>query len=574
MILISAGLVLAAIVLLIAGFVLTKPFLIMWSIVVCVLSALFLVIGAYLRRHELFPGGRKAGAPVEPGQKAAQPSAVTAPHAHVGQPQAVPPRTPVLQAQPMGAPPTLPRPHPVPPGRPHSRPAAGGISPDALVLVIPGRKRYHVAGCRQLIGRDHEELTYEEAREEGFSPCTSCLPDAALGGRQLPPVDPTESGTTSASPSIGLPASGGAPPGAHPSTPRPGAPSSGAPSTGAASPGAASTGAGSTGAASSGSVSFGATSAGAPPSGPPSAGPASSGASPLGATSPGSAASGAHSSGATQPGAPSPGAASPASSDDDAAATTGSDDPRMAGPTRELRVPRPGDLAAATPSPAQTPASPKPEATGGWFTREEPESAGTRVNPYAAERAEAPSEGAGSQATGRETPASGKAVTGASEGTRRAEDELPADDASPAAASASEPVTTADERPATQPESSGPTSGDAAPEESVPEVSAPGESVPESSAPKAQTAETVSEAEAPRGDDDTGPVPVVRAEDEGGGRSGTVTVIVGTRRFHSATCPLVKGAGDNGVESMTVAAAEAAGLTACSVCQHERESVG
>ncbi|MCF6476720.1 hypothetical protein FAF44_51610, partial [Nonomuraea sp. MG754425] len=56
------------------------------------------------------------------------------------------------------------------------------------MLVIPGRKRYHVPGCRQLTGRDHEELTYEEAREEGFTPCTACLPDAALGGRQLPPA--------------------------------------------------------------------------------------------------------------------------------------------------------------------------------------------------------------------------------------------------------------------------------------------------------------------------------------------------------------------------------------------------
>ncbi|TLF63903.1 hypothetical protein FE391_28225, partial [Nonomuraea sp. KC401] len=66
MILISAGLVLAAVVLLIAGFVLAKPFLIMWSIVVSVLSALFLVIGAFLRRNELFPGGGQAAAPATP----------------------------------------------------------------------------------------------------------------------------------------------------------------------------------------------------------------------------------------------------------------------------------------------------------------------------------------------------------------------------------------------------------------------------------------------------------------------------------------------------------------------------
>src|SRR5690606_15170368 len=106
------------------------------------------------------------------------------------------PQTGPLGPQPSDRPQPYPRTATVPspaPGvpTPH-RPAAGGISPDAIVLVIPGRKRYHVHGCRQLAGRDHEELTYEEAREEGFTPCTACLPDAALGGRQQPPVDDAE----------------------------------------------------------------------------------------------------------------------------------------------------------------------------------------------------------------------------------------------------------------------------------------------------------------------------------------------------------------------------------------------
>ncbi|MFI6478065.1 hypothetical protein ACIBH1_09045 [Nonomuraea sp. NPDC050663] len=225
----------------------------------------------------------------------------------------------------------------------------------------------------------------------------------------------------------------------------------------------------------------------------------------------------------------------------------------MAGPTRELRVPRPGDLTGSASSPAQTPGSPKPEASGGWFTREESESAGTRVNPYAAERAEASSESAASHTAEPENPASGEAASGAPEGPKRTEDDRPAGDASTGAstgvASDVEPVNAAEESPAPPPAGDAPAS-------------------------RAEAGETASgEAEAPRGDDDTGPVPVVRAEDEGD-RSGTVKVIVGTRRFHSATCPLVKGAGDSGVESMTAAAAEAAGLTSCSVCQHERESVG
>ncbi|PZG22413.1 hypothetical protein C1I98_36690, partial [Spongiactinospora gelatinilytica] len=185
MIFVSAGLVLAAIVLLIAGVVLAEPSLVMWSIVVSVLSAVFLLIAVLLRRHALFPRGGPAKATMPP------PAPLQA-----GPYQAGPMASPMMAAPPpqavqhMATMPPQPRAHhpmaagasPVAPRR------ASGISPDAIVLVIPGRRRYHVAGCRQLAGRDHEELTYEEAREEGFSPCTTCLPDAALGGVQAPPT--------------------------------------------------------------------------------------------------------------------------------------------------------------------------------------------------------------------------------------------------------------------------------------------------------------------------------------------------------------------------------------------------
>jgi NAD(P)H-hydrate repair Nnr-like enzyme with NAD(P)H-hydrate dehydratase domain len=55
--------------------------------------------------------------------------------------------------------------------------------------------------------------------------------------------------------------------------------------------------------------------------------------------------------------------------------------------------------------------------------------------------------------------------------------------------------------------------------------------------------------------------------------AGMVKVIVGTRRYHGTACPLIRGAGESGVESMTLARAEAAGLTSCSVCQNDREAV-
>lgn len=51
-----------------------------------------------------------------------------------------------------------------------------------LVLVVPGRPRYHVEGCRYLAGQGVAELDVIEAREEGFLPCGVCRPDAALAG--------------------------------------------------------------------------------------------------------------------------------------------------------------------------------------------------------------------------------------------------------------------------------------------------------------------------------------------------------------------------------------------------------
>ncbi|MEU6413882.1 hypothetical protein [Microbispora sp. NPDC046933] len=193
MILISAALVLAAIVLLIAGVVLGTPPLVMWSIVVSVLSAVCLLIGALLRRHELFPAGGRAAAGTAP-----TPQGSSVPQlAHVGAVSgayggalagapAHPVATPMVAAPPVthhGAmpPQTFPSPPPQRTG-PITRPPAGsgrGLAPDAIVLVIPGRKRFHLATCRQLAGRETEELTHEEAREEGFTPCTTCLPETS-----------------------------------------------------------------------------------------------------------------------------------------------------------------------------------------------------------------------------------------------------------------------------------------------------------------------------------------------------------------------------------------------------------
>jgi hypothetical protein len=48
-----------------------------------------------------------------------------------------------------------------------------------VVHVVPGRRRYHVAACRLLNGYSNESITLEEAHEEGFSACTTCVPHGA-----------------------------------------------------------------------------------------------------------------------------------------------------------------------------------------------------------------------------------------------------------------------------------------------------------------------------------------------------------------------------------------------------------
>ncbi|MDQ4037652.1 MAG: hypothetical protein M3313_04710 [Actinomycetota bacterium] len=51
------------------------------------------------------------------------------------------------------------------------------------VLVVDRRPRYHIAVCGHLDGRDAIPLPVNEAREDGFTPCGRCRPDATLAGR-------------------------------------------------------------------------------------------------------------------------------------------------------------------------------------------------------------------------------------------------------------------------------------------------------------------------------------------------------------------------------------------------------
>ena len=169
MIILSGVLVVLAIALLVTGIVtgntghevagLDGLKLIYVSIGVSIVSALFLAIGVFLRRKELFGTARaqapaKASTAVGRASKAARPAKAKA---RVGAGEETP--VPVASA------------------------TATDVPAETTVYVVPGRKRYHLKTCRQLAGRDKEELTFVEAREEGFTACTACLPDTALAAR-------------------------------------------------------------------------------------------------------------------------------------------------------------------------------------------------------------------------------------------------------------------------------------------------------------------------------------------------------------------------------------------------------
>ncbi|MFJ2029374.1 hypothetical protein [Streptosporangium sp. NPDC087985] len=512
MILISAGLVVTAIVLLIAGFVLAKPFLVMWSIAVSVLSAVFLVIGALLRRHELFPGGGHAGSAPLPSKGPVPAGPMPAPHM-MPDPHVPPaPYTTATQGTRPTAVATHPRMSPAPGRIPSAR--QGLLDAKAIVVVIPGRKRYHVAGCRQLVGRDHEELTHEEAREEGFTPCTTCLPEFT-GGKQ--PQD----------------------------TPR-----------GVQEPAA--------------------------PLAPPSKDDVSADTSELGVDEPTAR--------FNPPYRP-----------------VTSSDPQEVAPVARLHVqdaPAPQERAQpqepVSPSlraaqPVERPAQAQPpvppsetsadsEVTS-WFSRD--------VAKAAAATPEGPAGPTPSGDSRDETPAEPEAAPpGSTEVEAPAEADSPAPpepagDETPAASSGTGPAGS-DGRPGSATRESSPEKQDpigepvSAEPDSTPDPVEPaetasgraGQPVPADSTPEeAETSagrQTAPE-EAPDedGEDaDTSPhgIPVVQDGPDPGG-PGTVKVIVGTRRFHSSACPLIRGTDDSGIETMSRAEAEEAGLSGCSVCR-------
>lgn len=156
MIVISGALVLVALILLIVGVVGPDLTFVYASIGVSLVSLVFLVIGILQRRGD---SGTEADTPAAP-EVAEQPadSVTTVLPSQVGTSRRVTERVPVAATA-------------------DEEPAAG------RVLVVEGRPRYHVQGCRYLSGKQADEVDVLDAREEGFSPCGVCKPDEALAER-------------------------------------------------------------------------------------------------------------------------------------------------------------------------------------------------------------------------------------------------------------------------------------------------------------------------------------------------------------------------------------------------------
>lgn len=620
MILISAGLVLAAVILLIAGFVLAKPFLIMWSIVVSVLSALFLVIGALLRRHELFPGGGQAAVPATPPPAGLVPPGVpdnrTGPLGAQASPQPFQ-RTAATLHSPghsPGHPPGPTRgPSPAPASGPPRPVTEKGISPDAIVLVIPGRKRYHVQGCRQLIGRDQEELTYEEAREEGFTPCTACLPDAALGGRQLPPAPDPEPAVATAhqaeptrdpqSPAVppkpeakasiptSAPSSAEGPtgwfgrPASSPATPAPPPtrPGGGTPSVADGMgdhPSSAPTEHEETEAETKISLPLPDAHRSPKPDRPKQSATGAeqgkSGSSAVrDAPDVGRGAQGERSVGKADHGEPDAGRAGQRSSQ----AVTAEPDGDSSGPDTR---PQPRVTASGTPVSQSSDPSAEPRRPSGSGPRPSGGSASGSGGPSRPGGGKPQGGSAASSDTAVKSPQGGSDRGAASNGAGPSE--RPASSAESAKSRALPTPTGAPDkatggRTGTGSESSSKSSGSEPPAGSRPgrQQSAGVKPGGEASTDAAAQGQSTSSTAAASKDRTASGEPASSKGKNGDAKkagAGMVQVIVGTRRYHGTACPLIRGAGESGVESMTLARAEAAGLTSCSVCQNDRETVG
>ena len=230
MIVLSGALVLVALVLLVFGALDRNLPYVYASIGVSVLSLLLLMIGIWQRRGEL-DGDDEAATPVTDTSAELEPALVGAEPAHertaeLVRPSVVPAEAPV--SAPVAQEPSA--------GRHGSRRVVSGTAPvddvddhdgveedveglhdeelldvegyddepedddpvdegsGVTVLVVSGRPRYHLEGCRVLRGKEPQPLDRDDARLHGFSPCGVCKPDADETAEPSAPEQPDGQG--------------------------------------------------------------------------------------------------------------------------------------------------------------------------------------------------------------------------------------------------------------------------------------------------------------------------------------------------------------------------------------------
>jgi hypothetical protein len=177
-IVISGALVLVALVLLVLGLTMTDLDFVYGSIAVSLVSFVFLVIGILQRRGEP-AAGSASDAPAVSDDAAPPAEAVPAASA----------RTRAARRAP----------EPVDDGVLEDDDADALLAEPSgpVVLVVPGRPRYHVEGCRYLAGKDVEEVPVDLARED-YSPCGVCKPEDALAAEDEPVEEVLDSGVPGA----------------------------------------------------------------------------------------------------------------------------------------------------------------------------------------------------------------------------------------------------------------------------------------------------------------------------------------------------------------------------------------
>ena len=226
MIVISGALVLVALVLLVIGLLQHPLGYVYASIAVSLAAFGFLIRGIVQRRGEISGPVGDPGVTPPPTFGAGTPGSnvVTTTNPSRGRTEASEPSEPDTDAPDTDAPntdaPNTDALKPVEPGT--SAPAATGAGQqlyaapeppaehdldsaavDELagsVLIMPGRPRYHVPGCRYLLGKDAAEVDVRDARHEGFTPCGVCRPDQALGHPALDSPTPASDGAATAAP--------------------------------------------------------------------------------------------------------------------------------------------------------------------------------------------------------------------------------------------------------------------------------------------------------------------------------------------------------------------------------------